>query len=88
MFVRTDVRLKGAMRRRCPVCKKITDATVERRSREGNFYPFCSRRCKLIDLGRWLDAEYKIVGKPGDEDAADTGEEPEDGHKKQGVGGI
>lgn len=22
--------------------------------------PFCSRRCKLIDLGRWLDEKYGI----------------------------
>jgi uncharacterized protein len=23
-------------------------------------YPFCSERCKLIDLGRWLDGKYQI----------------------------
>ncbi len=23
-------------------------------------FPFCSKRCKLIDLGRWLDEEYRI----------------------------
>lgn len=23
-------------------------------------FPFCSKRCKLIDLGRWLNEEYKI----------------------------
>lgn len=22
--------------------------------------PFCSRRCKLIDLGEWLDGQYRI----------------------------
>jgi uncharacterized protein len=25
-----------------------------------HFYPFCSERCKLIDLGRWLDGKYQI----------------------------
>ena len=82
MFVCADVKLQAAMRRRCPVCKKTIDPTGERSSREGNFYPFCSQRCKLIDLGRWLDAEYRIVSKPGDEEGADTGEEPADGDKK------
>jgi len=24
------------------------------------FFPFCSRRCKLIDLGRWFDERYRI----------------------------
>lgn len=23
-------------------------------------YPFCSRRCKTIDLGRWLGEEYRV----------------------------
>jgi endogenous inhibitor of DNA gyrase (YacG/DUF329 family) len=26
-------------------------------------YPFCSERCKLIDLGRWLDGKYQIPVK-------------------------
>ena len=28
------------------------------------FFPFCSQRCKLIDLGIWLNAEYKIISEP------------------------
>jgi hypothetical protein len=24
------------------------------------FFPFCSRRCKLIDLGKWLEEEHRI----------------------------
>ena len=24
-------------------------------------YPFCSRRCKTIDLGRWLGEEYRLT---------------------------
>ncbi len=45
----------------CPVCKNIT--TWE----ENPFRPFCSERCKLIDLGTWADGEYRIPGKPADE---------------------
>ena len=26
--------------------------------------PFCSRACKLADLGRWLDGSYRIAGPP------------------------
>lgn len=29
--------------------------------------PFCSERCRLIDLGRWADESYRIAGKPQDE---------------------
>jgi endogenous inhibitor of DNA gyrase (YacG/DUF329 family) len=28
------------------------------------FAPFCSERCKLIDLGRWLGDEYRVPGEP------------------------
>jgi uncharacterized protein len=42
----------------CPVCKNIT--TWE----ENSLRPFCSERCKLIDLGAWASNEYKIPGKP------------------------
>lgn len=27
------------------------------------FFPFCSERCKLIDLGGWLDGKYRIISK-------------------------
>jgi len=35
-------------------------------------FPFCSRRCQLIDLGRWLDGDYRVV----DESAEGYGEVP------------
>ena len=39
---------------RCPTCKKESQ-------HEGNeFFPFCSERCKLVDLGRWIGEEYRI----------------------------
>jgi uncharacterized protein len=31
---------------------------------ENSAYPFCSRRCQLVDLGRWLDGAYHIPGEP------------------------
>ena len=51
------------MKHRCPVCKKVFKAAPQGRSEEAKFFPFCSQRCKLIDLGAWLDTKYKIVSR-------------------------
>jgi endogenous inhibitor of DNA gyrase (YacG/DUF329 family) len=45
----------------CPACRNIT--TWE----ENPNRPFCSERCKLIDLGAWASDEYRI-GEKGEED--------------------
>ncbi len=45
------------MRITCPMYKKIT--TWE----ENPWRPFCSERCKLLDLGAWASEEYRIAGK-------------------------
>jgi hypothetical protein len=34
-------------------------------------FPFCSERCKLIDLGRWLDGRYQIPVAQDHEDESD-----------------
>lgn len=39
---------------RCPVCKRETILGGNR------FRPFCSERCKLIDLDNWLSGRYRI----------------------------
>ena len=31
--------------------------------------PFCSERCKLLDLAQWVDGGYRIAGAPGSVDA-------------------
>ncbi|MDG2307920.1 MAG: DNA gyrase inhibitor YacG [Candidatus Binatia bacterium] len=33
--------------------------------KEAKSRPFCSERCRLIDLGSWLDERYVIPGEPG-----------------------
>jgi endogenous inhibitor of DNA gyrase (YacG/DUF329 family) len=38
---------------RCPNCQKPVKEDAESR-------PFCSARCKDVDLGRWLGEEYRI----------------------------
>jgi endogenous inhibitor of DNA gyrase (YacG/DUF329 family) len=77
----------GEMKHRCPVCRKVIDATVQRESREGNFYPFCSQRCKLVDLGRWLDGNYKIITGLRPEDTEGIGEAKDEG-KNTGQSGA
>jgi endogenous inhibitor of DNA gyrase (YacG/DUF329 family) len=46
------------MKIHCPVCDMVT--TWE----ENPLRPFCSERCRMIDLGRWVSGEYYIEGDP------------------------
>ncbi len=43
----------------CPTCKKKVPWVAEQL-----FKPFCSQRCKLIDLGDWATEAHKIPGEP------------------------
>jgi hypothetical protein len=43
------------VRIRCPACHREEEVAADFRWR-----PFCSRRCKIIDLGNWLDEVYRI----------------------------
>jgi hypothetical protein len=47
---------------RCPICETEV-------SRESKTFPFCSDRCRLIDLGNWLGGRYVIPGRDDDDDA-------------------
>ena len=38
------------------------------------YRPFCSERCRLLDLGSWASESYRIPGKPAD-DVPDDGSE-------------
>lgn len=52
----------------CPVCVK---PTVPGRQ----FFPFCCKRCQLVDLGLWMDESYRISRelRSLDEDSYDLG---------------
>ena len=41
---------------KCPICKKTVDRTFPE-------FPFCSERCRLIDLGNWSSEKY-VVSTP------------------------
>ncbi|MCS6914859.1 MAG: DNA gyrase inhibitor YacG [Myxococcales bacterium] len=63
------------MQPRCPICGAPPSAEA---------FPFCSSRCRLIDLGNWLGERYVVPGDstidpsrvPMDEDGGDS---PQDG---------
>lgn len=65
-----------SMKHRCPICKKVVGVSPERQSEEAKFFPFCSQRCKFVDLGAWLDDEYKIVSKSSDSSPDASDDEP------------
>ena len=45
---------------RCPACNDWV-------APGGPWRPFCSERCKTIDLGHWLSGRYKIPGREEDD---------------------
>jgi endogenous inhibitor of DNA gyrase (YacG/DUF329 family) len=61
---------------RCPVCKREFDKSGS------TALPFCSERCRTIDLGRWLDESYGVPVIP-DPDADELAEE---NHRSDGDG--
>ena len=57
---------------RCPTCRGEA-------VKDGNkLWPFCSERCHIVDLGRWLGEEYRIP------DPHDTSGGPSDPDKEHG----
>jgi hypothetical protein len=53
---------------RCPICKKVI-------TWEGNpDRPFCSERCRLIDLGNWAAEEYSLPA--GESETHENDEQP------------
>jgi len=44
---------------KCPSCGKAVTWSAE-----STYRPFCSERCKLIDLGEWASEGHRIAGEP------------------------
>ncbi|HDH04291.1 MAG TPA: DNA gyrase inhibitor YacG [Nitrospirae bacterium] len=57
------------MKIKCPTCKQKTEW------QNNPVRPFCSERCKLIDLGAWASGQYKIENILEDETASPEIEE-------------
>ncbi len=47
---------KRTVKVRCPICKKSVNKTAPD-------FPFCSERCRTIDLGKWASGSY-VVSSP------------------------
>ena len=61
---------------KCPRCGKKTD------TKENPFRPFCSERCKLVDLGNWLSGNYRIPTEETPEDDSRISTPQEDSDKE------
>ena len=58
---------------KCAPCKGEVPRTQPRPA----WYPFCSERCQLIDLGKWLGEEYRVSEPAGTADQAPPSPESE-----------
>ncbi len=54
----------------CPTCGKRSPVSNARH------LPFCSERCRLIDLGRWLDEEHAVPATSQDDDEETENQAP------------
>ena len=65
---------KRAIKLRCPMCKKTVKST-------NADFPFCSPRCRIIDLGKWASGGYVVSSPASDEEELflDRGDESDSG---------
>jgi hypothetical protein len=54
---------------KCPTCRREIDWA------NSPYRPFCSERCKLIDLGAWLSEKHVIPGEPAPGENGSTDDE-------------
>jgi endogenous inhibitor of DNA gyrase (YacG/DUF329 family) len=48
---------KNTLNVKCPTCDKKFSYY------ESKFRPFCAERCKMVDMGKWLEESYTIAGR-------------------------
>jgi len=65
---------RKAVKLRCPICKKPVKTTDSE-------FPFCSDRCRLIDLGKWASGQYVISSPVTDAEESIQEGTPEDQDK-------
>jgi endogenous inhibitor of DNA gyrase (YacG/DUF329 family) len=64
----------GASERHCPTCGRVPSPRPA-----NGAWPFCSDRCRLADLGRWLGEAYRIPGDPAGDGAVRPRDDDEEG---------
>jgi endogenous inhibitor of DNA gyrase (YacG/DUF329 family) len=62
---------RRTLKLRCPICKQAVKST-------GPDFPFCSERCRTIDLGKWASGAYVISSPVGDAEETIQENTPED----------
>ena len=63
------------IRVRCPVCDRLMEGQG---TAEWPEFPFCSARCRTIDLGRWLGEKYRLNTPEVEGEASAQGPEEQD----------
>jgi endogenous inhibitor of DNA gyrase (YacG/DUF329 family) len=64
------------MKHRCPICKTATDSDLHKE------FPFCSERCRLLDLGAWASEKYVVSDPVFDEAELDELDHETDTRRK------
>ena len=57
---------------KCPTCGKPVEW------KDNPVRPFCSERCQLVDLGKWVEGEYRVAGEPVPQADAESKDEDKD----------
>jgi len=66
---------------KCPTCGKPVEW------KDNPSRPFCSDRCRLVDLGRWVEGEYRVPGEsiPSDQSEISSADQEPDKEDSTGV---
>lgn len=62
----------AVQRVKCPTCRREIDWS------QSPFRPFCSERCRLIDLGAWLTEKHAIPGEPVQDQSGQSPPDPQE----------
>jgi hypothetical protein len=71
-----DMSRKKVVSLRCPSCRKLV-------LRDDADFPFCSERCRLIDLGKWASGGYVISSPVTDPEDIETLQEAREREQPQ-----
>lgn len=63
---------------KCPTCGKKVDW------KDNPHRPFCSERCKLVDLGKWVNEEYRVPGREVPNDSPEDERDSANGRNRAG----
>jgi uncharacterized protein len=65
---------KRSVKLRCPICKKSVKSSDPE-------FPFCSERCRIVDLGKWSSGAYVVTSPVPDTSEAVEEEQRDESEK-------